>query len=128
MNKLHKHSDALAAKALLQEINSPLNAASFLAGLALSGLAEQCEYLSTTGSGEKKHFLQLTESGLAYGINQSNPMHKFKTEPRFWSESFPQLHLHVAKGIYDFAQREVTPAEMDVSGDEEDKRTRIGNK
>lgn len=100
---------ATAAKGLLQEINSPLNAASFLSGLALSGMAENRTYPSTTGSGELKHFLQLTESGLAYGINQGSSMHKFKTEPRFWPESFPQLHLHVARGIYDFARQQAAP-------------------
>lgn len=41
-----------------------------------AGLIEDIEYTSSSESGEIKHFLRLTERGLAYGVNLAHPVSK----------------------------------------------------
>lgn len=58
----------------------PLPAASVLQMMQWAGLIEDVEYASSSGSGEIKHFLRLTERGLTYGVNLAGPVSKEKTE------------------------------------------------
>ena len=83
----------LAAKKLLSENDLPMEANTFFNGLILAGLMEKASYLSTTGSGEIKHYLRLVASGLTLGENVANSFHKIKTEPRFKRDSFPDAYL-----------------------------------
>ncbi|MCR5941126.1 hypothetical protein FG152_09855 [Ochrobactrum sp. XJ1] len=87
---------------LVKDAGISLNAASLLAALVRTELAETVEYPSTTGSGEVKSFVRLTETGLSYGLNKPT-MHEFKTDPRFFAETFPELlhvvHLQIGREI-----------------------------
>lgn len=87
---------------LVKDAGISLNAASLLTALVRTELAETVEYPSTTGSGEIKTFVRLTEAGLKYGVNKST-MHEFKTDPRFFAETFPKLlrvvHLQIEHEI-----------------------------
>lgn len=81
---------ALPLKTLIADHGVSFDASTIMASLVRSGLAENFEYLSTTGSGAKKSFKKLTPAGERFGINKP-AMHEFKTEARFFAETFPQL-------------------------------------
>lgn len=87
---------------LVKDTKISLNAASLLAALVRTEFAETVEYPSTTGSGEIKSFVRLTESGLRFGVNAPR-MHEFRTDPRFFAETFPELlrvvHLQIGREI-----------------------------
>lgn len=75
---------------LSKETKTSLNAASILSAIIKTDLANEVEYVSTSGSGEIKKFVQLSDSGLRYGENRAT-IHEFKTEPRFYAKTFPEL-------------------------------------
>lgn len=58
----------------------PRPTASVLQMMQWAGLLEDVEYASSTGSGEIKHFLRLTERRLAYSVDLPGPVSKEKTE------------------------------------------------
>ncbi len=75
---------------LIKQTGVSLNANTILTAIKKTDLVEEVEYLSSTGSGEIKTFLRLTESGLKFGMNRIL-RGDVKTEPRFYFETFPQL-------------------------------------
>lgn len=77
--------------ALLDEHSCSLDANSIMRVMMRYGLAEDAEYISTTGSGEVKRFRRLTDEGLNYGINEASSGHDIKTSPRFYIDTFPAL-------------------------------------
>ncbi|MCO7516442.1 hypothetical protein NJF44_15575 [Pseudomonas guariconensis] len=77
-------------KSLIAEYGVSFDANTILNALINSGHVKNEEYPSTTGSGVMKSFKRLTTAGEQYGVNKST-MHPFKTEPRFFDETFPQL-------------------------------------
>lgn len=87
---------------LVKDTGISLNAASLLAAIVRTHIAETVEYPSTTGSGEIKTYVRLTEDGLQYGINRKGA-HEFKTEPRFYPHTFRELllviHEHMGREI-----------------------------
>lgn len=83
---------------LLKLSNCSLNAACIYSALRKTGHAEMIEYPSTTGSGEIKSYLSLTEAGEAFGLNRGT-MHDFKTEARFYPQKFGALLAIVAAQI-----------------------------
>lgn len=85
-----KPTPVFPAKTLLAEIGSRLDATSFLNGLELAGYVSRVEYLSTTGSGEVKHFVRINDNHLGIGQNKKT-MHEFKTEARFFRGGFESL-------------------------------------
>lgn len=77
--------------ALLDEHSCSLDANSIMRVMMRYGLAEDAEYISTTGSGEVKRFRRLTDEGLNYGVNEKSSGHDIKTSPRFYMNTFPAL-------------------------------------
>ncbi|MCE0459976.1 hypothetical protein [Pseudomonas uvaldensis] len=77
-------------KSLLAEHGVSFDANTIMNALIKAGHAENHEYPSTTGSGVMKSFKRLTEAGERFGANKST-MHPFKTEPRFYAETFTEL-------------------------------------
>lgn len=75
---------------LVKQSGVSLNAATILAAIRHTDLVEEVEYVSTSGSGEIKSFLRLTDAGLAFGVNKDGA-HEIKTEARFFAETFPGL-------------------------------------
>ena len=87
---------------LVKDKGISLNAASLLAAIVKTPLAEIAEYVSTTGSGEIKKFVRLTDAGLKYGINRTG-VHEFKTEVRFYPHTFHEflavVHEYIGREI-----------------------------
>ncbi|MEN9396681.1 MAG: hypothetical protein RLZ81_1211 [Pseudomonadota bacterium] len=82
-----------SAKSELARIESPLDAASFYNGLLLAGLMKEVEYESTTGSGKIKKFLRLVDGTEQIGFNRESGFHEFKTESRFYVDSFYDAYI-----------------------------------
>jgi NAD-dependent DNA ligase len=76
---------------LLDEHSCSMDANSIMRVMMRYGLAEDAEYISTTGSGEVKRFRRLTDEGLNYGVNEASSGHDIKTSPRFYMDTFPAL-------------------------------------
>lgn len=85
-------------KALIAEHDVSFDASTIMNALIRAGHAELVEYPSTTGSGALKSFKRLTTDGEKYGHNKST-MHPFKTESRFYSETFPEMLGEVVKQL-----------------------------
>ncbi|NQY27506.1 MAG: hypothetical protein HRT92_10060 [Piscirickettsiaceae bacterium] len=62
--------------------------------LTAAGVIEIREYASTTGSGVMKSYKHITDSYLDYGKNMGS-VHEFKTEARFYEDSFQALIMIV---------------------------------
>ncbi len=92
------------AKVLLAENKLPMDAASFYKSLILTGAMKDVEYASTTGSGEMKSFVQLTDQGLEYGENKASGWHELKTEPKFYEHQFGQAYMAACQGALDHAK------------------------
>lgn len=107
---------AASAKKLLVDLNLPLDASSLNNGLILAGMMQITRYLSTTGSGEEKYFIQFTADGLDYGKNKPSGWHEFKTEPVFYVSQFAQAYLLAASSIYNHALAVTTPPEPGTTG------------
>lgn len=83
-----------SATELLKAHDSSLNAASFNTAAEKAGILRKVNYESTTGSGQIKSFYAITDDFSKYGVNEGRP-HEFKTAPRFFIESFPELLIMV---------------------------------
>lgn len=91
--------DARSLKDLCAHYDLSLNPASIHNALVNAGVMRTVSYLSTTGSGEEKTFKEIVPDYLHLGINRRS-MHEFKTEPRFYIDSFPQLLAIVVRQIH----------------------------
>ncbi|MBM1191615.1 MULTISPECIES: hypothetical protein [Pseudomonas] len=89
---------AKSLKALIAERGVSFDASTIMSALLKAGHAENFEYASTTGSGAMKSFKKLTSAGEKFGINKP-AMHPFKTEARFYDETFPELLGVVVKQL-----------------------------
>lgn len=98
-----KDEKVAAAKDLLEENSSPLNSASLFDALLLAGLLEEKKYVSSTGSGEIKSYLALTECGQKYGVNRIS-RYSEKTELRFYPSTFKELLVIASKAILKHAE------------------------
>lgn len=87
-----KHPPGKPAKKLLAEHGLPLDATTLNNSLVLAGLMRITRYESTSGSGEIKYFMELTEEGLKLGRNKPSGWHEFKTEPLFYEGSFSEAY------------------------------------
>ena len=87
------------AKTLLSANKLPLDANSFFNGLIICGKMKVVQYESTTGSGEIKYYMQLTDEGAAYGENKASGWHEFKTEPKFYEHMFIDAYLTCCDAI-----------------------------
>ncbi|WP_095169654.1 hypothetical protein [Pseudomonas sp. Irchel 3H3] len=85
-------------KSLIAEHGVSFDASTIMNALLKTGHAENFEYASTTGSGAMKSFKKLTSTGEKFGINKP-AMHPFKTESRFYDETFPEMLSVVIKQL-----------------------------
>jgi hypothetical protein len=93
-----KEEKVQSAKDLLEEHSSPLNSASLFDALLLAGLLEEKKYVSSTGSGEIKSYMSLTDEGQRYGVNRISKYSE-KTELRFYPSTFKALLVVASKAI-----------------------------
>ena len=94
-----KHpTDTVSLQSLIKTFDLPLDPASVNMTLERIGILEKVYYQSTTGSGATKSFIALTTAGLKYGVNLGT-MHEFRTEPRYFEDTFPELMTLVVKQI-----------------------------
>lgn len=82
---------AKSLKALITDHGVSFDASTIMNALLKAGYAENFEYASTTGNGVMKSFRRLTEQGEAFGVNKPSMGHPFKTEARFYGETFPEM-------------------------------------
>lgn len=82
---------AKSLKALIADHGVSFDASTIMNALLKAGYAENFEYASTTGNGVMKSFRKLTDQGEAFGVNKSSMGHPFKTEAKFFGETFPQM-------------------------------------
>ncbi|MDM0110071.1 hypothetical protein QTH97_34575 [Variovorax sp. J22R24] len=91
-----------SAKELLEGMGALLNAAALNKILLMMGLAEEIEYLSSTGSGEVKSYTRLTERGLAYGKNKESGFSE-KTTMVFYESGFRSLYVATCQAVSEHA-------------------------
>ena len=114
----------VSAKAGLQSVESPLDAASFFNGLAIGGVMEKRTYLSTTGSGEEKYYWVIADDWLQFGANKGT-MHEFRTEPVFLPEAIPALLVAACEGLLAYARAVKEASES--GGDPRESEVLAGN-
>mgnify|MGYP006151531025 CR=1 FL=1 len=85
---------AKTLKSLIADHAVSFDAATIINALVKTGHAEVFQYPSTTGSGVMKSFKRLTVQAERFGVNKASMGHPFKTEPKFYVETFADL-LHV---------------------------------
>lgn len=87
------------ASKFIKELGLPMNNKTFEQGLILCGDLESAEYVSSTGSGEIKTFLRLTQTGLALGQNAYSPFSPHRTDAVFFPSSFTIAYARAAAAI-----------------------------
>lgn len=92
----------VSVTAALKQRDISLPAASVLQMMQWAGLVEDVEYVSSTGSGEIKQFMRLTEQGFTYCVNPSAPVSKEKTEVAICPSRMGAIlrHCHGVLGPY----------------------------
>lgn len=98
-----KNQKVFSAKDLLETHRSPLNPTSLFNGMILAGLLEEKEYLSSTGSGEIKSYLSLTNQGMRFGVNRASEYSQ-KTDIRFYTCTFKELLVLSSKAILNHSE------------------------
>jgi len=79
---------------LIKQHHLSISASSVFNLLTAAGVIEIKEYPSTTGSGVMKNYKSITDGFSDYGKNVWT-QHEFKTEPRFYTDSFAALMMIV---------------------------------
>jgi hypothetical protein len=82
---------AKTLKSLIADHGVSFDAATIMNALVKTGHAEVFQYPSTTGSGVMKSFKRLTDQAEHLGVNKASMGHPFKTEPKFYAETFADL-------------------------------------
>lgn len=88
-----------SAKNLIKNLACPVDAPTLFQGLALAGFMEQCEYVSSTGSGEIKSYWRFAERGLRLGVNRSSSFSQ-ATTPRFYADTFLEAVAIAALAVH----------------------------
>lgn len=78
--------------ALLKEHGITTNVAAYNALLRDAGLIEERTRTSRSNPTKMKHFWAITEKGLAYGKNLTNPASPRETQPHWYVDRFAELH------------------------------------
>ena len=91
-------SDLWSLTQLIKEFDLSLSPATMGRALVRAEVMRDVSYLSTTGSGKEKIFREIMPDYMEFGINRTT-MHEFKTEPRFYSQTFPSLVFLVIKQL-----------------------------
>lgn len=82
--------------ALLKEHGITTNVAAYNALLRDAAMLEERTRKSTSAPNGKKHFWAITEKGLAYGKNLTNPASPRETQPHWYVDRFAELHSIVS--------------------------------
>lgn len=77
--------------ALLKEHGITTNVAAYNVLLRDAGMLEERTRKSTSAPNGKKHFWAITEKGLAYGKNLTNPASPRETQPHWYVDRFAEL-------------------------------------
>lgn len=78
--------------ALLKEHGITTNVAAYNVLLRDAGMLEERTRKSTSAANGTKHFWAITEKGLAYGKNLTNPASPRETQPHWYVDRFVELH------------------------------------
>lgn len=78
--------------ALLKEHGITTNVAAYNVLLRDAGMLEERTRKSTSAANGTKHFWAITEKGLAYGKNLTNPASPRETQPHWYVDRFAELH------------------------------------
>lgn len=78
--------------ALLKEHGITTNVAAYNALLRDAGMLEERTRASRSAPTKTKHFWAITEKGLAYGKNLTNPASPRETQPHWYVDRFAELH------------------------------------
>lgn len=78
--------------ALLKEHGITTNVAAYNVLLRDAGMLEERTRKSTSAPNGKKHFWAITEKGIAYGKNLTNPASPRETQPHWYVDRFAELH------------------------------------
>ncbi|MEN4919687.1 antA/AntB antirepressor family protein [Achromobacter spanius] len=82
--------------ALLKEHGITTNVAAYNVLLRDAGMLEERTRKSTSAANGTKHFWAITEKGLAYGKNLTNPASPRETQPHWYVDRFAELHRIVS--------------------------------
>ena len=82
--------------ALLKEQGITTNVAAYNALLRDAGMLEERTRASRSTSTKTKHFWVITEKGLGYGKNLTNPASPRETQPHWYVDRFAELHRIVS--------------------------------
>lgn len=77
---------------LLKEHGVTTNVAAYNALLRDAGMIEERTRASRSAPTKTKHFWAITEKGLAYGKNLTNPASPRETQPHWYLDRFAELH------------------------------------
>lgn len=88
-------------KSLIADHGVSFDAATIMNALVKTGHAEVFQYASTTGNGVMKSFKRLTDQAEHLGVNKASMGHPFKTEPKFFAETFADLLDVVVRQLQD---------------------------
>lgn len=78
--------------ALLKEHGITTNVAAYNVLLRDAGLLDERKRASRTAPNKTKHFWAVTDKGLAYGKNLTNPASPRETQPHWYVDRFAELH------------------------------------
>lgn len=78
--------------ALLKEHEISTNVAAYNVLLRDAGMLEERSRTSRSASTKTKHFWAVTDRGLAYGKNLTNPASPRETQPHWYVDRFAELH------------------------------------
>lgn len=78
--------------ALLKEHGITTNVSAYNALLRDAGMIEERTRASRSAPTKTKHFWAITEKGLAYGKNLTNPASPRETQPHWYVDRFAELH------------------------------------
>lgn len=88
--------------ALLALYDSSMDPRTMNNALLKSGILVQVHYNSTT-TGKPKTYNTFTDSGRYYG-NDMPTAHEFRTEPRYYRETFPELLVLISEHLLEESQ------------------------
>lgn len=86
-----------SATELLKRIGSNISATAFNKLLLTNGYLEERSRPSTRIPGKIKAYKALTNKGLEYGLNLTNPNNQKEVQPHYYVDKFKELYLKVIK-------------------------------
>lgn len=82
---------AYPLKSLLLKYGCIIDVVTAYKALTNAGVLANCNYQSTTGSGETKSFTEIIDNFLHLGENKKSVFHEFRTAPVFYEEKIKEI-------------------------------------